>query len=513
MTDAPSLRFTATDLVEQQLPRPVVGSVSVMLLLSIVAASAVMVVWQTISPIPYRGVLITIDRLSAVLTLLVGGIGYVTYRFSVRYLAGDPDRGRFLGWLLFTIVAAWVLMLSTHLLLLLIVWALTGVGLDRLLRHYPDRIEAVRAARKQFLISRLGDTALVVAIVICWTQWRTLDLHDLTAAIVAAPGGAWATSVTLLVVLAALTKSAQFPFHSWLPETMESPTPVSALMHAGIINAGGALLLRFAPVLIHSPSALLILVIIGTITASLGMVAMWAQVKVKRTLAWSTVSQMGFMMIQFGLGAFSVALLHLVAHGFYKAWSFLRSSEVSTLLPRPALSVRRHMFLVACGTATAAPAIAIGALITGFSPLHSPGEMALVMIVALSLGQLWPIAFSDHGRKANVGIRLLLFIAVTAGGGLLACGLYRGVQVYFEPVLQVSSTHARHWTAWVAAGMPVTAFLLLTLLHALLPTRGQRSSWQSMRVHAMHGFYFGVMADRLVASIWNKFFPKGRAHE
>ena len=208
MTDAPSLRFTATDLVEQQLPRPVVGSVSVMLLLSIVAASAVMVVWQTISPIPYRGVLITIDRLSAVLTLLVGGIGYVTYRFSVRYLAGDPDRGRFLGWLLFTIVAAWVLMLSTHLLLLLIVWALTGVGLDRLLRHYPDRIEAVRAARKQFLISRLGDTALVVAIVICWTQWRTLDLHDLTAAIVAAPGGAWATSVTLLVVLAALTKSA-----------------------------------------------------------------------------------------------------------------------------------------------------------------------------------------------------------------------------------------------------------------------------------------------------------------
>ena len=132
----------------------------------------------------------------------------------------------------------------------------------------------------------------------------------------------------MLLVGAALTKSAQAPFHTWLPETLEAPTPVSALMHAGLINGGGVLLLHFAPLLGREPAALVILTLVGSLTTVIGVLAMWAQPADKRILAWSTVSQMGFMMVQLGLAMFPAALLHLLGHGVYKARAFLRASGV-----------------------------------------------------------------------------------------------------------------------------------------------------------------------------------------
>ena len=266
------------------------------LTLTLVLASAGMLAWQAVVPHPVRFAGWTIDRLSATLTLLVASVGFVSCRYARRNLDGDPHRDRFVLWLGMTVTAAYALMLASHLLVLFVAWTLTSIGLHALLTHYADRAEARRAARKKFLISRIGDLALLAAIALAWRTFQSLDLGH----IVAAASPANATAVSLLVVLAALTKSAQFPFHTWLPETMESPTPTSALMHAGVINAGGALLLKFSPLLVHAPSALLVLVAVGTLTASLGAVAMWAQVKVKRTLAWSTVAQMGFMMIQCG---------------------------------------------------------------------------------------------------------------------------------------------------------------------------------------------------------------------
>ena len=166
-----------------------------------------------------------------------------------------------------------------------------------------------------------------------WRDYRTLELHRFLQGVQANPVGPALTAIALLVTTAALTKSGQFPFHSWLPETMEAPTPVSALMHAGIINAGGALLLRFSPLIARSEASLLLLSLVGTVTLMLGMVSMWAQVKVKRTLAWSTVSQMGFMMVQCGLGVYPAAALHMVGHGFYKARSFLGTGTAPT--PQP----------------------------------------------------------------------------------------------------------------------------------------------------------------------------------
>ena len=131
-----------------------------------------------------------------------------------------------------------------------------------------------------------------------------------------------------LLVAGAITKSAQFPFHTWLPQTMETPTPVSALMHAGIVNAGGYLIIRTSPLVSLTPWALTMLAIIGGVTACFAAVVMLTQTSVKKSLAYSTIAQMGFMMLQCGLGAFSAAMLHILAHSLYKAHAFLSSGSV-----------------------------------------------------------------------------------------------------------------------------------------------------------------------------------------
>ena len=139
------------------------------------------------------------------------------------------------------------------------------------------------------------------------------------------------TWLCLSLVCGAMLKSAQFPFHSWLPDTMETPTPVSALMHAGIINAGGFLIVRLSPLVTLSPLSLHILAVVGAFTAIFASLVMMTQASVKRMLAFSTIAQMGFMMLQCGVGAFSIAVLHIVAHSLYKAHAFLSSGSVVSI--------------------------------------------------------------------------------------------------------------------------------------------------------------------------------------
>jgi len=480
------------------------------LLVGLVGLSVVFLTWQSVIPQALHFAGITIDRMSASLTLLVAAVGAATFRFSLRYLDGEPGQRRFLRWLAFTVGSAYVLMLSTNLLLLFAAWSLTSLGLHRLLTFYPERAEAQRSARKKFLISRLGDVALLAAIVLIWRTWSTLDLHMFLATATGLGNEAVSHAIVLLVVLAALTKSAQFPFHSWLPETMESPTPVSALMHAGIINAGGALLLRFAPLIVRDEAALFLLTVVGTLTASLGMLAMWAQTQVKRTLAWSTVSQMGFMMIQCGLGVFAAAALHILGHGCYKAWSFLRSGDLppitsSTTRGSPA----RTIALATIGTVLSVPALALAASLTGFAPWHSPGELALSVIIALSTGQLW-VARLGAPPPGGVGLakRVVGALLGTGVATLAAFSLYRGVGMFLAPVFGELPAPTGP-LAWAAAILPVAAFTSLAVVHALLPVLGRTAWGRAFHVHALHGFYFGKVADRVVSRIMGRFESKG----
>jgi len=465
------------------------------ILLAAALCSAGLLVWQTISPqtIIFGGMIA--DRLSALLTLLVAVVGAVTFRFSLVYLDGEPGQMRFLQWLFWTIGAAYLLMLSTNLWLLFGAWLVVSIGLHQLLLFYRDRPAALRPARKKFLISRLGDGALLSAVCLIGGHWHTWDLREFLAASAHDTGGT-ATLVGVLIVIAALTKSAQFPFHSWLPETMEAPTPVSALMHAGIINAGGALVLRFAPLISRTPPALLLLALIGTTTVVLGTLAMWAQPNVKRTLAWSTVSQMGFMMAECGIGAFSAAALHILGHGFYKAWSFLRTGDVPKYATTSAASPAHALSVSALGTGTSLIFVLGTAPLTHFNPLHSPGELALSCILALSVGQVWATCVRAV-PQARRWTALAGAVLVSAFASLAACALYRWANIFFTPVFGPLPVEAGP-VAWVSASLPVIALAALCILHPLLPALMQSKRGRAFHVHALHGFYVGAHADRIV---------------
>lgn len=472
-------------------------------LFSATAISTLSLVSRTISARPIRFAGLTMDRLSALSSLLVAGLGTATFLYASRHLQGNPLRTRFLRLLAFTIGSAYVLMISANLALVFAAWLSTSIGLHALLTIYKDRPEAIRPARKKFLISRLGDVALLGAIILVWRDWGTLDVNDFLAAVVVQHDSSSATWIGLLIAIAALTKSAQFPFHTWLPETMEAPTPVSALMHAGVINAGGALLLRFAPLIVRIPPISLLLTMIGTMTFVIGMIAMWAQVKVKRTLAWSTVSQMGFMMVQCGLGAFPAAAIHMIGHGCYKAWSFLRAGEPKSS-PRTSADPARSLILIAIGTTAAVPALAFAAAATRLSSLDTPGEISLMAILALSAGQLWVAILRDPARTWRTQIaRAAGAVGATFALAFLALTINCIATNFLNPVFHsvvVAIPITRE--SRIAAIIPPAAIAALSIFYALTPVIDRSHIGRSLYIHALNGFYIGAYADRLVDSIW-----------
>ncbi|WP_165360885.1 proton-conducting transporter membrane subunit [Candidatus Chloroploca sp. Khr17] len=476
------------------------------LLIGLTITSFGLFIGQVVMPQALSFAGLTVDRLNASIALLVAGVGTVAYRFALRYMDGEPRQRFFLRWLAATVLFAYIFIYASNLLVMFAVWFLTSLGLHQLLTYYRNRAEAYPPARKKFLISRLGDLALLAAIGLIVAYWGTLDLNEFLARL--NEPVAWAaapTVIALLIVVAALTKSAQFPFHSWLPETMEAPTPVSALMHAGIINAGGVLLLHFAPLLVQVPLALFQLALVGTLTAVLGLLAMWAQTNVKRTLAWSTVSQMGFMMIQFGVAAFPAATLHLLGHGCYKAWSFLRTGD----LPRktvvaPKLAPSMLLGVALLGVGLAIPALALAALVTGFDPFHSPGELALSAVVVLAIGQLWVAIFqAPRAPGSTLALPVMQALLGTLAAAFIAFGLYNGAIIFFAPVLGEVVVLSNP-LAWASAILPVVAFTLLAALQVLLPLVGRSAVGRALYVHALHGFYLGVIADRLVEKVWGQ---------
>ncbi len=278
------------------------------------------------------GLALYLDPLSAIIFVLVSFIGLIVVNYSRNYLDGDPGQIRFTRWLCLTLAAVLMLIISGNLFQFALAWIATSLSLHRLLVFYGQRPNAVLAARKKFVASRLGDLCLIGAMVLLHGAIGTLDYAGIfSAADTMRASGIVPNSVqaaALLLVIAALLKSAQFPLHGWLLEVMETPTPVSALLHAGIINAGGFLVVRFAHVIALSTSSLDTLALIGGLTALFGSLVMLPQTSIKVSLAYSTIAQMGFMMLECGLGAFSAAFLHIVAHSFYKAHAFLSSGSV-----------------------------------------------------------------------------------------------------------------------------------------------------------------------------------------
>jgi NAD(P)H-quinone oxidoreductase subunit 5 len=436
------------------------------------------------------------DRLAAVVFYLVAFLGVIVARYSRRSLDGNARHGVFTKWLLATLGAVLLLIVSSNLLVFGLAWSCSSLCLHQLLTFYPERPGAVLAARQKAIISRLGDICLIGALILTYQVFGTWDFETIFAqAGVIAADSAQATLLLWLgacLVGAALLKSAQFPFHAWLPDTLETPTPVSALMHAGIINAGGFLVVRFSPLLVETPAVLHVLAVIGGLTALVGAVSMMPQVSVKRTLAYSTVAQMGFMMLQCGLGAFSLAILHLVAHSLYKAYAFLDSGNLGGRTRAPRSQRPAPAPLAWSLLAAVAISVSLGALF-GVDPLADPGALVFAGVLLMALTQFLWSYWSGPVKGTEFGLGVVLMAAVGTAYYLLHAFAY-GV---LEPSV-ATLPPASGVLAFVVIGLILALFAGVFLLQTHLQTWLQGRRGRAFYLAAYNGFYFSAWAERFL---------------
>ena len=279
-----------------------------------------------------------LDPLSLAMLLMITFVGSCIFVFSVGYMAGDKDFTRFFAYLSFFSAAMLGLVLANSLLLLFICWELVGLASYLLIGFWIHKPSAAAAAKKAFITTRIGDLGFLLGLVWLYGRSGTVLFFDggkgcLENAALVAVGGT-TTTIALLIFCGAVGKSGQFPLHVWLPDAMEGPTPVSALIHAATMVAAGVFLVaRVYPLfaigaLGGTTASLTTVVWIGVTTALLGAVVAIAQWDIKRILAYSTVSQLGLMMVSLGVGGVAAGMLHLLAHGFFKALLFLGAGSV-----------------------------------------------------------------------------------------------------------------------------------------------------------------------------------------
>ena len=277
-----------------------------------------------------------VDRLSAVMITLITGVSVLIYTYSTGYMYQDRHARRYLAMICLTDFVLICMVSSANLMMLFLFWQILSYLLY-VLAHNHAHAGTLRGAFKTFTLLRVADTAFLAGIALAFHLYGTLEFQELFVRAAEMPivltlwpgvDMTGATAVTLLFFVGAMGKSAQFPIHLWLPGSLFAPTPVHALLHAGIINAGGFLINRLAPLFGQSSTTLHVAFVVGTLTAVLGATMMLAQNDIKKTLGFSTIGQMGYMIMECGLGAFALAVFHLIAHGLFKATVFLNCGNV-----------------------------------------------------------------------------------------------------------------------------------------------------------------------------------------
>jgi NAD(P)H-quinone oxidoreductase subunit 5 len=442
-----------------------------------------------------------VDSVTVIMLLLVSFVAVIVSRYSRNYLDGEPNQGRFHKWLSITLAAILTLIVSGNLLMFSGAWIATSLSLHQLLMFYRERPAAVLAAHKKFVASRIGDASLLIAIFLIGSTLHTLQFEEVFRAMAAMTGAAppalyWAAG---FIVVSAALKSAQFPFHGWLIQVMEAPTPVSALLHAGIVNAGAFLVIRMSPVMSQSSVALGMLAVIGLTTLALASLVMLTQTSIKVSLAWSTTAQMGFMLLECGLGLYSLAMLHLVAHSLYKAHAFLSSGSGVDAFRAPAVSYaspeqlgwRQGLAFVIAVLMT----LGIGAAF-GVAPARQPALLAAGSIVAIAVTQLLVQALSVQSRAG--------FLLRALGLSAVACTAYFGLHDVFALALQGSVLPMKgagdmFHTALILSTIAVFAVLLL--IQQTL--KGKRSALKdAFYMHLYNGFYIDVYLTRVLQRVW-----------
>jgi NADH:ubiquinone oxidoreductase subunit 5 (subunit L)/multisubunit Na+/H+ antiporter MnhA subunit len=439
-----------------------------------------------------------LDAVSASMLVLVAFVGWIVVRYARSYLDGEARHGAFTGWLCAAIAAVAFLVQAGNLAQLVAAWVATSVCLHRLLLFYPERAAAQRAARKKALFSGLGAAALLIAALLLAWSYGTSDIGAINAAARAGETPGTALAAAALLAFAALLKSAQFPTHGWLTEVMEAPTPVSALLHAGVINAGGFLLIRFADVMLAAPGVLAALAILGGFTALFGALVMLTQPAVKTSLAWSTVAQMGFMILQCGLALFPLALLHILAHSLYKAHAFLASGgavEQVAAIRRPGpVAVPSG---AAVGRAFLAALAIYGLIGAAFGALFgfeqkSPQALALGALLIFGVAYLLAQGLADAAPR-ELTRKTAVYAAAAAIG-------YFALQTAAEWLTRgaLPATPAPGRLEWTLMALAVLSFGFVAVAQALLPLWASHPAAAGLRVHLSNGLYVNATLDRML---------------
>ncbi len=434
------------------------------------------------------------DALGCIVLMLVCFIGWVITRYSQSYLAGDAGQMRYARWLMATLAAVAVVVVTNNLAVLAVAWVACSLALHQLLTFFDQRPAALIAAHKKFLASRLGDMCLFAGVALIATSVGSLEIDQVVAKAQALTAYPLALKAAVfLIVISALLKCAQLPVHGWLIQVMEAPTPVSALLHAGVVNLGGFLMIRLSPLVADVGGAQTLLVVVGSLTAVLAALVMMTRISVKVMLAWSTCAQMGFMLMQCGLGAYDLALLHLVAHSLYKAHAFLAAGgavEQARLKAMHAAAANTSLSMLFIGAASGLVMVAAAGTVWGLAITELTTLWVLAVIFSLALTPLLTAQALKLGGWWPLGMMLGAF-----GVALVYFGLH---QVFG---LLVDTPNAGN-TAGFNLFWVLACFVLLFVMQCLIKARPRGAVARRLYPWFYAGLYLDEWFTRMTFRIW-----------
>lgn len=489
---------------------------------------------------------ISIDRLTAVMLILVTTVSTLVHIYTIGYMHGEPGYARFFAYIALFTFSMLMLVMADNLLQLFVFWEAVGLCSYLLIGHWYERASACAAATKAFLVNRVGDFGFILGLFLVWYSFGTLDyatvfaqagqLASKTTNLLGPFGGTWDVSVMTMICLLLFTgavgKSAQVPLHVWLPDAMEGPTPISALIHAAtMVTAGVFMVARLAPLYNLSPTAMTVVALVGALTMMLGATIALTQTDIKRVVAYSTMSQLGYMVMACGLGAYSAGMYHLLTHGAFKALLFLGCGSVIIALHheqdmrhmgglKDKLPITYWTFLVGSLALAGFPLTAgffskDDLLVSSWSagPLGQVLTICGLLTAGLTAFYSFRLVFVTFWGKSHVDphhaghvhepsttmtapLMVLAVLSIVAG--------YLGIPTFLEPVFHGEGAGAHH-EGGAALGIMALATLMgltgigaayyLYVLNPGLPDR-LAQQWRAAYELSLHKWYIDEAYDR-----------------
>ena len=483
------------------------------------------------------GINFQVDQLSGLYLLVITGVGFLIHVYSVGYMDGESGYYRFFAYLNLFVFFMLILVLADSFLLMFVGWEGVGLCSYLLIGYYFEKDSAAEAAKKAFLFNRIGDFGVLSAVMLIFLAFGSIEFGTINAEAAARLeyGGALVTAITLLLFLGATGKSAQIPLYVWLPDAMEGPTPVSALIHAAtMVTAGLYMVARLSHLFVLAPFTMNVIAVVGTATALLAATIAVTQTDIKRVLAYSTVSQLGYMFLAMGVGAFGAGVFHVMTHAFFKALLFLGSGSVILAIHheqdmRKMGALKNKLPITYMTMLLGTFAISGIPFFSGFfskdeilwkaysSPLGGPWLWGVALLTAglTAFYMFRMIYLTFHGESRvdshtaehvhesplsmTIPLMILAILAVIGGFFGVPHVFYlipNGMEYYFQGFFaEIPSGHGTVSTEWTLMGVSV-AFALLAwffasrLYHSGFDiASGLRSKWESLYQLSLNKWY------------------------